>query len=239
MTDTAYEQGIQDRLAETKDEIADAAREANRNPNDVTLVAVSKVHPAQAIVAAAKTGHRHFGENYIQEALAKQDELADLDIDWHFIGKIQSNKAKFIPGRFAMLHTIDKPKLAHALHKRLTVACAPQQDVLIEVNLGREGQKAGVAKEDLPHLAEELAQLPSMRLAGLMIIPPFDLSPDDRRPLFAELRELRDGLETRLGQDLPHLSMGMTDDFRQAVLEGATIVRVGTRIFGVRPPKNT
>ncbi|MBU1002539.1 MAG: YggS family pyridoxal phosphate-dependent enzyme [Proteobacteria bacterium] len=228
-------QAIRDQLAETREMIAAAARASGRAPEDVTLVAISKYQPAQALAEAALGGQRHFGENYIQEALAKQDELAHLDLIWHFTGKLQSNKAKFVPGRFALLHTIDALKLAQALHKRLSAACAPRQDVLIEVNLALESQKAGVAEQDLPELACELVRMGSMNLTGLMLLPPFDLDPEERRPLFARLRELRDGLEVRLGMKLPVLSMGMTDDFTQAVREGASLVRVGTRIFGTRP----
>lgn len=235
MQQTVDGPAIQARLTETRDMIADAARASGRNPEDVTLLAISKLHPPEAIEQAYLAGQRHFGENYIQEALEKQDGLAELDIAWHFTGKLQSNKAKFVPGRFALVHTVDKLKLAQALHKKLTAACAPRQDVLIEVNLAEESQKAGVAEQELPELAEELVRMPSMRLTGLMIIPPFDLDPEARRPLFSRLRELRDGLETRLGMKLPVLSMGMTDDFTQAVREGATLVRVGTRIFGRRP----
>lgn len=229
--------GIQTRLVETREDIADAAKKAGRDPKDVTLIAVSKFHPVEALGAAYAAGQRHFGENYIQEALDKQDQLSDLPITWHFIGKLQSNKAKFIPGRFSMVHTIDSGKLAHTLHKRIIAAEAPVQDVLIEVNLGRETQKAGIEEADLSQLAEELMTLDSLRVRGLMLLPPFTLTAEQRRPLFSRLRELRDMLETRLGQKLPVLSMGMTDDFHEAIAEGASIVRIGTRIFGPRPTK--
>lgn len=230
-------QAIQDRLRGTLDSIADSAKQAGRNPEDVTLVAISKFHPASAVRAAYDIGQREFGENYIQEALSKQDELQDLDINWHFTGKLQSNKAKFIPGRFGVIHTLESSKLAQALHKRITTVAERAQDVLIEVNLGQEEQKAGVDEKLLPALAEEVEQLESLNLKGLMLLPPFTLSAAERRPLFARLRELRDMLEVRLGKKLPVLSMGMTDDFAEAVAEGATLVRVGTRIFGPRPTK--
>lgn len=237
MQDQVDAEGIRRRLAETLDMIADAARESGRGEEDVRLLAISKLHPPEALEAAYAGGQRLFGENYVQEALAKQEALAHLDVQWHFTGSLQSNKAKFMPGKFALIHTLGSSKLAQALHKKLTAACAPRQDVLIEVNLAKESQKAGVAEEDLPALAEELARMDAMRLTGLMILPPFDLDPDMRRPLFARLRELRDGLETRLGTKLPVLSMGMTDDFVQAVKEGSSLVRVGTRIFGTRPAR--
>lgn len=229
--------GIVERLEETRGEIADAARVAGRDAGEVSLVAISKLHPSEAIRAAASAGQVDFGENYIQEALGKVEELSDLGLRWHFTGRLQSNKAKFVPGRFALMHTVDSSKLARALHKRLSAACAPVQDVLIEVNLARESQKAGVAEKDLNELADEVAALESLNLSGLMILPPFDLDPEARRPLFSRLRELRDGLAARLDRELPVLSMGMTDDFRQAVMEGATVVRVGTKIFGQRPVK--
>lgn len=228
---------IGERLAGTRDAIADAARRAGRAAEDVSLVAISKFHPAGAVRAAYDAGQRQFGENYIQEALAKQDELTDLDISWHFTGKLQSNKAKFVPCRFDLIHTLESPKLAQALHKRLCTAAAPHQRVLLEVNLAGEEQKAGVMPEALPALAEAVLGYDSLELAGLMLLPPFDLTPEQRRPLFAELRRQRDALETRLNMTLPVLSMGMTDDFPQAIMEGATIVRVGTRIFGPRPTK--
>ncbi|WP_461210840.1 YggS family pyridoxal phosphate-dependent enzyme [Desulfocurvus sp. DL9XJH121] len=230
-------EGIRSRLEDTREKIAAASTASGRDPRDVTLLAISKLHPPEAVEAAAAAGQRLFGENYVQEALAKQEALAHLDIEWHFTGGLQSNKAKFLPGRFALIHTLDSLKLAQALHKRLAAVCAPRQDVLIEVNLARESQKAGVAEQDLPELAEELARMDTMRLTGLMILPPFDLTPDERRPLFARLRELRGELEPRLGTKLPVLSMGMTDDFTQAVEEGSTLVRVGTRIFGTRPQR--
>ena len=235
MTDRVDAAGIASRLAETRDMIADAAARSGRSAGDVELLAISKIHPPEAVLAAYDAGQRLFGENYVQEALAKQEALAHLDIDWHFTGGLQSNKAKFMPGRFALIHTLDTLKLAQALHKKLAAACAPRQDVLIEVNLARESQKAGVAEEELPELAEELVRMDTMNPTGLMILPPFDLDPEARRPLFARLRELRDALEARLGMELPVLSMGMTDDFVPAIKEGATLVRVGTKIFGPRP----
>ena len=176
--------GIASRLAETRDMIADAAAQSGRGAGDVELLAISKIHPPEAILAAYDAGQRLFGENYVQEALAKQEALAHLDIRWHFTGGLQSNKAKFLPGRFALIHTLDSLKLAQALHKKCAAACAPRQDVLIEVNLARESQKAGIAEEDLPELAEELVRMDTMIPTGLMILPPFDLDPEARRPLF-------------------------------------------------------
>jgi hypothetical protein len=228
------------RLRELESRLAEAAERSGRGGEDITLIAVSKMHDASAVLAAARAGQRDFGENYVQEALAKMERLEDSgepaaqSIRWHFIGRLQSNKAKFLPGRFAMVHSLDSSKLARSLHKRLSADHAPRLDALIQVNPVGEEQKGGVAEDGLPALAEEVAGLESLRLRGLMFMPPFELEPEERRPLFARVRELRDRLEQRLGRKLPVLSMGMTDDYVQAVLEGATHVRIGTAIFGPR-----
>jgi hypothetical protein len=221
-------------LAEVREEIAAAARAAGRNPAEVTLVAVSKTCPAEAVAAAHAAGQISFGESYVQEALPKLDALARLPLDWHFIGRLQSNKVKYLAGRFSLVHSIDSPKLAQALHKRLAVDSAPVQDVLIQANLAGEAQKAGVAAEELTRLAEEVAGLATLRLRGLMLLPPLG-DAEQNRGFFAGLRQTRDRLEVRLGMTLPVLSMGMSDDFPVAIAEGATHVRVGTRIFGARP----
>jgi pyridoxal phosphate enzyme (YggS family) len=216
----------------------DAACAAGRDPVEVTLVAVSKTHPAAAVAAACAAGQVHFGESYVQEALPKLAELSRLPLTWHFIGRLQSNKVKYLGGRFALVHSIDSSKLAQALHKRLTADSAPVQDVLLQANLAGEGQKAGVAAEELARLAEEVAGLATLRLRGLMLLPPLGEAERNRR-FFAGLRQARDRLEVRLGLALPVLSMGMSDDFAVAIAEGATLVRVGTRIFGVREARET
>jgi len=244
-----------ERLGRVRSGLDDAARAAGRDPSEVTLVAVSKLHPASRIRALAQAGHRDFGESYIQEALAKQEELAGQEFDgkdeifWHFIGGLQSNKAKYVPGRFALLHSLDSLKLAQTLHKRLSASPESAErpgcgrgtgaplGVLIQVNLGRETQKCGIEEEGLLELAEALAGMDTMRLKGLMLMPPA-CAPDQARVYFSRLREVRDGLERRLGAALPELSMGMSGDFAEAVAEGATLVRVGTDIFGPRPTRN-
>ena len=241
MTKNRPEPEIADRLALVREAAARAAKASGRDPEEVTLIAVSKLHPAEAVEAAALAGQRDFGENYIQEALAKQEALAgrkvlaDLKLSWHFIGGLQRNKAKFVPGRFAMIHTLDSLKLAQSLHKRLLEHGGPAQDVLIEVNLAGETQKAGAREADVLGLAEAVTQMPGLALQGLMLMPPFFEDPEDTRPFFARLRKLRDSLETKLAAKLPALSMGMSQDFEQAIREGATHVRIGTRIFGPRP----
>jgi len=217
------------------DQIAAAAERAGRDPDQVRLVAVSKFHPTEAIAELARAGHRDFGENYVQEALDKQETLRDLEIRWHFIGAPQTNKAKYIVGRFHLLHSLDSIKLARELDKR----CAKQevrQAVLIQVNLAGESQKAGVDPEHLKELAEDVLARPWLDLQGLMLMPPLDGNTPTRE-LFAGLRETSRKLQEEFGVELPHLSMGMSHDFEEAVEEGATLIRIGTRIFGERPAK--
>lgn len=222
-------------LAEVRQEMEDAARAAGRDPAGVTLVAVSKTCPPEAIAAAHAAGQACFGESYVQEALPKLAALSHLPLAWHFIGRVQTNKVKHLGGRFTLLHSVDSLKLAQALHKRLAADSAPAQDVLIQANLAGEAQKAGVAAGELTRLAEAVLGLSALRLRGLMLLPPPGGAADNRR-FFAGLRQARDRLEVRLGAELPVLSMGMSDDFAAAIAEGATHVRVGSRIFGARPP---
>lgn len=227
---------LAERTAQVKEDLAAAARAAGRKPEDVTLVAVSKLHPASDIRALAETGQLDFGENYVQEATGKLDALSDLNVNWHFIGGLQSNKAKFVAGNFGLVHSVDSRKLAQALHKKASSA-GVVQDILIQASLAGEAQKSGITAENLPALADEVMEMDGVRLVGLMTMPPFFDEPESARPVFARLRELKESLEKQLGKKLPHLSMGMTGDFIPAVEEGATLVRIGTRIFGVRPPR--
>jgi pyridoxal phosphate enzyme (YggS family) len=227
---------LAERVIELKAALSLAATKAGRNPEEVTLVAVSKLHPASDIRALAETGQTEFGENYVQEALGKQEELTDLEVNWHFIGGLQSNKAKFVAGNFGLVHSVDSRNLAQALHKK-AAGLNMVQDILIQVNISGEVQKSGISEENLHQLADEVMEMHGVRLVGLMTMPPFFDDPERARPVFSRLRELKDGLEKQLGTKLPHLSMGMTGDFVPAVLEGATLVRIGTRIFGVRPPR--
>lgn len=214
-------------------EVNEAVAACGRTSGEVTLVAVSKFHPASDVRALAGFGQLDFGESYVQEALAKREELQDLDLRWHFIGRLQTNKARHVAGSFRLVHSVDSLKLAQTLHKRAQ-ALRTVQEVLLQVNLAGEGQKAGAAADDARRLAQDVRGLDSLALRGLMLLPPMVDEPEQARPWFAALRELRDSLERELGVRLPHLSMGMTGDFRQAIAEGATIVRIGTRIFGER-----
>jgi PLP dependent protein len=224
-------------LASVRARMAAACARAGRPADAVRLVAVSKFHPVSDILAVQACGQRDFGESYAQEWQAKQAELAGADILWHFIGGVQTKKAKQIAGCFVLVHSVDSEKLARELASR-SKAAKTLQSVLIEVNMGEE-QKSGVADADLPELARLVLSLREgevgLDLQGLMCMAPLFNAPEDARPYFAHLRELRDGLEAELGVRLPHLSMGMTGDFEAAIEEGATIVRVGTSIFGARP----
>lgn len=225
---------MQENFDRVRHAMANAAVRSGRDAGAVRLVAVSKFHPADAIRMAVACGQTAFGENYVQEALAKQAALADLPIEWHSIGHIQTNKARDVAGRFALVHGVDNLRLATGLASRLP-AQAADQDVLIQVNIGHEAQKSGVDESALPEFAEALVAIPRVRVLGLMGMPPFFDEPETARPYFARLRELRDSLQARLGMALPELSMGMSGDFEAAIEEGATLVRVGTTLFGPRP----
>jgi hypothetical protein len=192
-------------------------------------VAVSKTFPAEAVRAAAGCGQRHFGENYVQEARVKQDQLARADLVWHFIGPIQSNKTRDIAAHFDWVHGIEREKIARRLSEQRP-AGMPPLNVCIQVNVSGEASKSGVAPDEVAELAGLVAALPGLKLRGLMAIPE---PGGDPRPRFCLLRKLLDGLNAR-GLGLDTLSMGMSDDFEIAIAEGATIVRVGSAIFGKR-----
>jgi hypothetical protein len=218
------------RLAELRERVALAARRAGRDPAAVTVVLASKTQPPEAIRAAYAAGAREFGENYVQEAAAKQDALADLgDLRWHLIGHLQTNKARDAANRFALIQSLDSARLAAALGR---VRPAPRVPVLIEVNAAGEVSKTGVEAAGLERLIE--AARAAVEILGLMTIPPPAPDPERARRHFAALREMRDRLAAASGLALSELSMGMTGDFEVAIEEGATIVRVGRAIFGER-----
>ncbi len=212
--------------------IARAAVAAGRDPAGVRLLAVSKTWPAESVREAAAAGQRAFGENYVQEGVAKVEALADLGLEWHFIGPLQSNKTRLVANRFSWVHSIDRLKIAERLAEQRDVHLPPL-DVCIQVNVSGEASKSGVAPADLPELARAVASLPRLRLRGLMAIP--EPTPDValQRARFASLRMLRDELNAA-GLGLDTLSMGMSDDLEAAIAEGSTMVRVGTAIFGAR-----
>ena len=212
--------------------VADAARACGRDPAAVGLIAVSKTFGADAVAAAHACGQRVFGENYVQEAVDKIVALASLGLEWHFIGPIQSNKTRQIAENFAWVHSVDRAKIAERLAAARPAALAPLQ-VCIQINIGDENTKSGVAPADAPALARAIAALPRLKLRGLMTIPPASDDPAQQRRYFAELRKLKEQLATA-GVALDTLSMGMSADLEAAIAEGATLVRVGTAIFGQR-----
>ena len=233
---------LEERWRTVLDTMAESVRRAGREAGSVRLVAVSKFHPASDIAELCRLGQRDFGENYVQEARAKQEELAALDIRWHAIGPVQTNKAKDVAGRFFLLHTLDRADLARALLRRLPEGAT--QDTLLQINIGEEPQKSGVAPSAAEALCEELlrdglvsSEGPGLCLRGFMCLPPRCGEGEEARPYFAALRKLRDELSARTGLALPELSMGMSGDYRQAIEEGSTMIRVGTDIFGPRPVK--
>lgn len=215
--------GIPERLAAARASVSEAAERAGRDPAGIRLIAVSKTFPADAIRAAFDAGQRDFGENRVQEGLAKIAELGGLDADIHLIGTLQRNKARHA-GAFASVQSIDSIRLAEAVSRRLD----RELEVLLEVNVAGEQSKSGFAPSDLPDALPAIQALPNLDVAGLMTIAPIVADPEDARPVFRRLRELRD----RLG--LRELSMGMSSDYAVAVEEGASMVRIGRAIFGER-----
>lgn len=221
---------IAERLALVRERVAQAAIRAGRRPESVRLLAVSKTKPAEMVRAAYEAGQREMGENYAQELTAKAAALSDLgDVRWHLIGPLQRNKVKQVVGVVALVHTVDRVAIAEEIDKR-AAAIGRVVPVLLEVNVSGEASKAGCPPEEAPALAAAVRAMPHVELRGLMTIPPDTEDREAARPFFRRLRELRD----RIGGDLPELSMGMSHDFEIAVEEGATIVRVGTAIFGAR-----
>ncbi|HEX5464035.1 MAG TPA: YggS family pyridoxal phosphate-dependent enzyme [Burkholderiales bacterium] len=212
--------------------IAAAAKEAGRQPREVTLIAVSKAFPADMIARACGAGQAAFGESYVQEALDKMDALAALPLEWHFIGPIQSNKTRLIATHFQWVHSIDRARVAERL-AAARPAAMPALDVCLQVNVSGETTKSGVDPVAAPTLARLIAGLPRLRLRGLMAIPrpTADLKQQHRQ--IARVRELKDEI-TASGIPLDTLSMGMSDDLEAAIAEGATMVRVGSAIFGQR-----
>jgi PLP dependent protein len=210
--------------------IARHAERAGHDPKDVVLVAVTKTFPVERIREAMSVGLRIFGENRVQEALPKIDEIGPADVDWHLIGHLQTNKIKFIEGRFRMIQSIDGTGLVAALDHRLESPI----DVLIEVNVAEEPQKTGSLPADLSAVVGAVNQARRLRLQGLMTVAPMVPDPEAVRSVFRRLRLLRDETSQQLGVRLPVLSMGMTDDYPVAVEEGATMLRLGRALFGPR-----
>lgn len=218
------------RVAEVRARIAERQARAGWT-HPVTIIAVTKTHPAEAVRAAAAAGITAVGENRVQEALSKQMELTDVTIEWHLIGSLQRNKAKQVVGKFALIHSVDSLALAQDLAKR--VAPGTRQPILIQVNCSAEPQKGGVEPDGLAALVEQVSGLPQLELRGLMTMAELTDDEGRQRSTFRRLRELRDATE-RGGVKLPELSMGMSGDYLAAVDEGTTMVRLGTLLFGER-----
>jgi PLP dependent protein len=231
----------QARLQQVHARIEQAARAAGRNPQAITLVAVSKTFGADRIGEAVAAGQHRFGENYLQEAIAKIDEIGHSGlqaVEWHFVGPIQSNKTRELAERFDWVQSLDRLKIAQRLSLQRP-AGRPALNVLLQVNVSGEATKHGAAPADVPELGRQIARLARLRLRGLMAIPEPTADPQRQRASFARLRELLDQLRGELADseaDLDTLSMGMSDDLEAAVAEGSTMVRVGTAIFGARKP---
>jgi pyridoxal phosphate enzyme (YggS family) len=224
--------GVTENLALISDLLRQAAIEAGRDPGSVRLLAVSKKQPLEKIREAAAAGQREFGENFVQEGVDKIEALSDLDLTWHFIGHLQSNKTRVVAEYFDWVHTIDKLKTARRLSEQRP-AGMPPLNVCIQVNVDDEASKSGVQPAAVPELAQACAELPNLRLRGLMCLPAIRTEFDEQRIPFAALRRLARELRQD-GIEMDTLSMGMTSDYRAAVFEGATIVRIGTALFGER-----
>lgn len=225
---------IADHLAAVHERIRQAAERAGRDPAAVRLVAVSKTRPAADVEAAAQAGQRLFGENYVQELVAKATAVTQ-PVEWHYIGHLQSNKVRQLAGIVTMIHSVDRLSLAEEISRqwgRLGSCC----DVLVQVNVAQEASKSGTSTDEALSLVQQVATLPHLRVRGLMTMPPFFDDPQAARPYFRQLRLLSEQIRAAElpGAELDELSMGMSGDFEVAIEEGATLVRVGTAIFGER-----
>jgi hypothetical protein len=221
-------------IAQIREQIANTCRKCGRDPGEVRLVAVSKKKPAEDIEAAVTAGQKLFGESYVQECVAKFDEVK-ADAEWHFIGALQSNKVKYLRGKVAMIHSVDRLSLAQEIDRQWGKDndCV---DILLQVNLGEETTKSGTTAKELIELVHQVAKLGHLRIMGLMALPPWGADPEEVRPYFRQLRELSlqvDALKLP-NVSMQELSMGMSHDYEVAIEEGATLIRVGTAIFGAR-----
>lgn len=230
-----YMSRIAENLTQVRQQLRKSAENAQRNTADITLLAVSKTRPADDLRIAYQSDQRHFGENYLQESLDKINELSDLAIVWHFIGPLQSNKTKAVAENFAWVHTIDRLKVAQRLSKQRPSDLAPL-NICIQVNISEEESKSGCLPFELTRLAQDISQLPNICLRGLMAIPKATDDPAEQLAAFAKMKSLQLELQAQ-HPHLDTLSMGMSGDMDAAVSQGATIVRIGTAIFGKRDPK--
>ena len=232
---------MQNVVEKIQNRIEAACRRSGRDVGDVTLIGASKTVSAARLLEFAAGGLQNVGENYVQEALNKQRELQTsstrCDLKWHFIGALQSNKARDVVGKFSLIHSVDRIKLAKSLNdeaRKIQLV----QDILLQVNIGEESTKSGVAPDDILKLAREVSSLENVRICGLMCLPPAFQNPEEVRALFKKMCELRDEMRCEMTSSTrsstPELSMGMSGDFEIAIEEGATLIRVGTALFGAR-----
>jgi pyridoxal phosphate enzyme (YggS family) len=234
------EEALAARLAHVRAQITTAARSSDRSPEEVTLIAISKTHPASIITELIELGATDIGENRVQEAESKIAEVGRDAARWHLVGHLQANKAKRAVNLFDVIHSLDSIDLARRLDRLCIAEGREKLPLLIQVDLGHEETKSGVEETELEQLVEELGPLSRLQLIGLMTLPPFFENPEHSRPFFRRLRELRDALAMRgaFGDRKGELSMGMTNDFAVAIEEGATMVRIGTAIFGERTARH-
>lgn len=222
---------VAENIARLRERIYNRALKAGRKPEEITLVAVTKTVDASRIMEAIEAGITDFGESYVQEAREKIP-LIDANVAWHMIGHLQTNKAKYVVPLFSMIHSVDSARLAGEISEQ-AIKHGKIMGVLIQVKIGRDDTKAGITPEELPQVLEAVSSLKGIILNGLMTIPPYFSDPEKARPFFSGLRELRDK-HLSASSSLLHLSMGMSDDFEVAIDEGATILRIGTALFGGR-----
>ena len=227
------------RLADVRARMSAAAQRSGRRPDEVRLIAISKTHPATVIKQVCQLGATDFGENRVQEAEGKIAEIGREKVRWHLVGHLQANKARRAVNLFDVVHSLDTLDLAQRLDRLCAEEGRESLPVLIQIDLGHEETKSGIDESELNHLVESLGPLTRLKLIGLMTLPPFFDDPEQSRPFFRRLRELRDELNQRgaFGERTGELSMGMTHDFEVAIEEGATMVRIGTAIFGERIPR--
>jgi PLP dependent protein len=237
--DPAEEQ-LEARLTAIRARIAAAAKKCQRDPQEVRLIAISKTHPASVIKTVIGFGALDIGENRVQEAEGKISKIGRNAARWHLVGHLQANKARRAVNLFDFIHSLDSLDLAHRLDRLCREEGREKLAVLVQVDLGHEETKSGIEESELTHLVESLGPLDRLELTGLMTLPPFFDDPEQSRPFFRRLRQLRDELASRgaFGTGQGELSMGMTNDFEVAIEEGATMVRVGTAIFGERGPRH-
>ncbi|WP_456437728.1 YggS family pyridoxal phosphate-dependent enzyme [Desulfurobacterium sp.] len=224
---------IKERVFIIKERMAKAAERAGRKPEEITLLAASKTRTPDEIREAFEAGVKIFGENRVQEARNKIPALSDLPIEWHLIGHLQKNKAKYAVKMFKLIHSVDSISLIEELEKRAAKE-HKIQEILIEVKLSPEETKHGCKEEEVPQLIENIFEKEHLKLSGFMVVPPYLENPEEVRPYFRKLREIKEFMEKTFETKFPHLSMGMSHDFEVAIEEGATIVRIGTALFGPR-----